>query len=92
MSEDTDREPLLTSTVVDGQVPVPREIIQKFDLEDDGLVRWYLSDEGEVTIEFDHQRYGVFDDDDFAVPMGGDGLETHDLAGAERPEDEIDDQ
>jgi len=77
-------EPLHTVTLDDGYVYVPREIIEKFELEDDGLVRWFLSDDGEVSIEFDHQRYGVFDDDEMTAPMGGDGQETHDLAGAER--------
>ena len=79
-------EPLHTVTLDDGYVYVPREIIEEFDLEDNGLVRWYLSDDGEVSIEFDHQRYGVLDDFE-GVSMGGDGQETHDLAGAERSED-----
>ena len=80
-------EPLYTVTLDDGYLYVPREIIEEFDLEDDGLVRWYFSDDGEVSIEFDHQRYGVFDDDEMTAPMGGDGQETHDLAGAERSKD-----
>ena len=37
-----------------------------------------------MSVEFDHQRTGVFDDDDMKAPMGGDGLETHDLAGYEQ--------
>lgn len=80
-------EPLHTATLDDGYVYVPREIIEEFDLEDGGLVRWYLSADGEVSVEFDHQRHGVFDDAEIAAPMGGDGQETHDLAGAERSGD-----
>jgi len=79
-------EPLRTMTLDDGYVYVPREIIETFDLEDDGLVRWYLSDDGEVSIRFDHQREGAFDDFEGA-PMGGDGQVIHDLAGAERSDD-----
>ncbi|PSP83241.1 hypothetical protein BRC83_07685 [Halobacteriales archaeon QS_1_68_17] len=77
-------EPLHTDALDDGYVYVPKEIIEELDLEDDGLVRWFLSDDGGVSIEFDHQRFGVFDDDEMTAPMGGDGQETYDLAGAEQ--------
>ncbi|PSQ17137.1 hypothetical protein BRD00_08915 [Halobacteriales archaeon QS_8_69_26] len=81
------REPLHTGTIEEGYVYVPRQIIKELDLEDDGLVRWYLTDDGEVSIEFDHQPSGVFDGDEMTAPMGNDGQEAHDLAGAERSED-----
>ena len=80
---DTEKMELLhTGTIEDGYTYVPRQLIEKFDLEDGGLIRWYLSDDGDVGIVFDHEREGVFDDFE-PVPMGGDGLETHDLAGHE---------
>jgi len=79
-------EPLHTGTIEDGYTYVPQRIIEELNLEDDGLVRWHLSDDGEVSIEFDHQREGAFDDFE-AVPMDGASQETHDLAGVERSED-----
>lgn len=78
------RELLHTGTIEDGYTYVPKQIIEELDLKDDGLIRWFLSDDGEVRIEFDHQREGVFDDDEMTAPMGGGGQKTHDLAGAER--------
>ncbi|ELZ21574.1 AbrB family transcriptional regulator [Halosimplex carlsbadense 2-9-1] len=85
-STETDSENgelLHTGTIEDGHTYVPRQIIEDLDLEEDGLIRWYLTEDGDVSIEFDHQRTGVFDDDDMKAPMGGDALETHDLAGEE---------
>jgi len=85
------RELLHTGTIEDGYTYVPRQIIEKLDLEDDGLVRWYLSEDGDVSIEFDHEREEVFDDFE-PVPMGGDGQETHDLAGHEADTDSTDEE
>lgn len=80
---DTEKMELLhTGAIEDGHMYVPRQLIEEFDLEDGGLIRWYLSDDGNVSIEFDHEREGVFDDFEPAS-MGGDGQETHDLAGHE---------
>lgn len=84
-------ELLHTGTIEAGHTYVPRQIIDEFDLEDDGLIQWYISDDEEVVLVFDHEREGVFDDFE-PVPMGGDGQETHDLAGHEAdtgPMDEV---
>jgi len=47
-------------------------------------IRWTADEDGTLSVEVVKQRYGACDDDDLQAPMGGDGLETHDLAGYEQ--------
>lgn len=65
-----------------GMVTIPADIRRRLDIEAGDKLRWDVTDEGGLVVEVVHQRYGAFDDFE-AVPMGGDGLETHDLAGVD---------
>jgi AbrB family looped-hinge helix DNA binding protein len=70
-----------------GMVTIPAELRNRLDIEPGDELRWKVTDTGELSVEVVRQRYGAFDDFE-AAPMGGDGLETHDLAGYDRPLDE----
>lgn len=65
-----------------GMVTIPATVRRRLDIEAGDKLRWAVTQEGELTVEVVRQRYGAFDDFE-AVPMGGDGLQTHDLAGYE---------
>lgn len=65
-----------------GMVTIPANIRRRLDIEAGDKLRWDITDEGNLTVEVVQQRYGAFDDFE-AAPMGGDGQETHDLAGHE---------
>jgi AbrB family looped-hinge helix DNA binding protein len=65
-----------------GMVTIPADLRRRLDIEPGDKVRWTADEDGNLSIEVVKQRYGAFDDFE-AVPMGGDGLETHDLAGYE---------
>lgn len=66
-----------------GMVTIPASLRRRLDIEAGDKLRWSVDDEGNVSVEVVRQRYGAFDDDDLKAPMGGDGQETHDLAGYE---------
>lgn len=71
------------TTVSDrGMVTIPAALRRRLDIEPGDKIRWDVDEEGSLSVEVVKQRYGAFDDFE-AVPMGGDGLETHDLAGHE---------
>lgn len=78
----TDEVPEETTVSDRGMVTVPAEIRRRLDIEPGDKLRWVVDDEAELTVEVVRQRFGAFDDYE-AVPMGGDGAETHDLAGYE---------
>ena len=65
-----------------GRVTIPAAIRRQCDIDPGDKLRWDIDDNGHLSVEVVRQRFGAFDDFD-AVPMGGDGLETHDLAGQE---------
>jgi AbrB family looped-hinge helix DNA binding protein len=65
-----------------GMVTIPAAIRRRLDIEPGDKLRWDTNEEGNLSVEVIKQRYGAFDDFE-PVPMGGDGLETHDLAGYE---------
>jgi AbrB family looped-hinge helix DNA binding protein len=65
-----------------GMVTIPAALRRRLDIEAGDKLRWDVDGEGNLTVEIVKQRYGAFDDFE-AVPMGGGGLETHDLAGYE---------
>jgi AbrB family looped-hinge helix DNA binding protein len=66
-----------------GMVTIPADLRQRLDIEPGDKLRWKTDEEGNLSVEVVKQRYGAFEDDDLKAPMGGDGLETHDLAGYE---------
>lgn len=71
------------TTVNDGgMVTIPASLRRRLDIEAGDKLRWDVDEEGNLSVEVVRQRYGAFDDFE-GVPMGGDGLETHDLAGYE---------
>lgn len=65
-----------------GMVTIPAAIRRRLDIESGDKLRWNTDEEGNLSVEVIKQRYGAFDDFE-PVPMEGDGLETHDLAGYE---------
>lgn len=71
------------TTVSDrGMVTIPASLRRRLDIEAGDKLRWTV-DDGTLSVEVVRQRYGAFEDDEVKAPLGGDGLETHDLAGHE---------
>lgn len=69
------------TTVSDrGMVTIPASLRRRLDIEAGDRIRWDVDDDGNLSVEVVKQRRGAFDDFE-PVSMGGDGLETHDLAG-----------
>jgi len=66
-----------------GMVTIPASLRRRLDIEAGDKLRWHIDEEGDLSVEIVQQRYGAFEDDDMKAPMGGDSLETHDLAGHE---------
>ena len=79
----TDEEPEETRVSDRGMVTIPASLRRRLDIEAGDKLRWDIDEEGELSVEIVRQRYGAFEDDQMKAPMGGDGLETHDLAGHE---------
>ena len=72
------------TTVSDrGMVTIPAALRRRLDIEPGDKLRWTTNDEGDLSVEVVKQRYGAFDDDEMKAAMGGDSLDTHDLAGGE---------
>jgi len=63
-----------------GTVTIPVNLRRQLDLEPGDKLRWNIDEGGYLSVEVVKQRYGAFEDDDMNDPMGGDSLETHDLA------------
>lgn len=76
----TQETPEETKVSDSGVVTVPASIRQRFDIEPGDKLRWNTDDEGNLTVEVVRERYGTFEDFE-PVPMGGDGGDTHNLAG-----------
>ena len=66
-----------------GMVTIPADLRRHLDIEPGDKLRWNTDKEGNLSVEVVKQRYGAFEDDDMKAPMGGDSLETHDIAGNE---------
>jgi antitoxin PrlF len=79
----TEEGPQETKVSDRGMVTIPASLRRRLDIEAGDKLRWETDDEGNLSVEVVRQRYGAFDGDDLKAPMGGDGLETHDLAGSE---------
>jgi len=63
-----------------GTVTIPVDLRRQLDSEPGDKLRWNTDEEENLSVEVVKQRYGAFEDDDMKAPMGGDSLETHDLA------------
>jgi len=61
-------------------VTIPASLRRRLNIDAGDKLRWDVDDDGTLSIEIVKQRYGSFDDFE-PVSMGGDGSETHDLAG-----------
>ena len=69
------------TTVSDrGMVTIPASLRRRLDIEPGDKLRWTTDDTGSLSVEVVKQRYGAFDDFE-PMSMGGDGSESHDLAG-----------
>jgi len=79
----TERSPEETKVSDRGIVTVPASLRRRLDIEPGDKLRWEVEDDGTLSVEVVRQRYGAFDDFE-PVSMGGEGHETHDLAGHER--------
>jgi len=66
-----------------GMVTIPADLRRRLDIEPGDKLRWDTDEAGTLSVEVVKQRYGAFADDEMKAPMGGDSLETHDLAGNE---------
>ena len=66
-----------------GMVTIPAALRRRLDIEAGDKLRWDADDEGNLSVTVVKQRYGAFEGDEMRAPMGGGGLETHDLAGNE---------
>ena len=79
----TEKAPEETTVSDRGMVTIPASLRRRLDIEAGDKLRWNVDDEGGISVEVVRQRYGAFEGDDLKAPMGGDGRETHDLAGHE---------
>lgn len=79
----TEEVPEKTTVSDRGMVTIPAELRRRLDIEPGDKLRWNTDEAGALSVEIVKQRYGAFDDDDMKAPMGGDSLETHDIAGNE---------
>lgn len=79
----TQEAPEETKVSDSGVVTVPATIRRRLDIEPGDKLRWSTDEEGDLVVEVVRERYGVFEDDDMKADLGGNGLETHDLAGYE---------
>ena len=78
----TDDAPEETTVSDRGMITIPASL-RRLDIEAGDKLCWDVDEEGNLSVEIVRQRYGAFEDDDKKAPMGGDGLETHDIAGHE---------
>lgn len=78
----TEEVPEETKVSDRGMVTIPADIRRRLDIEPGDKLRWDTDEAGNLSVEIVRQRYGAFEDFE-PVPMGGDGLGTHDLAGHE---------
>ncbi|PSQ55209.1 AbrB family transcriptional regulator [Halobacteriales archaeon SW_8_68_21] len=79
----TEEAPEETTVSDRGMVTIPARLRRRLDIEPGDKLRWETDEEGNLSVEVVKQRYGAFADDDMMAPMGGDGLDTHDLAAKE---------
>lgn len=63
-----------------GMVTIPASLRKRLDVDAGDKIRWDVDEAGNLSVDVVKQRHGAFDDFE-PVSMGGDGQETHDLAG-----------
>lgn len=78
----TEDGPTETTVSDRGMVTIPAAVRRRLDIEAGDKLRWTVTDEGDLSVEVVRRRHGAFEDFE-PVSMGGDGLETHDIAGHE---------
>jgi len=76
----TQETPQETKVSDSGVVTVPASIRQRLDIEPGDKLRWNTDEDGTLTVEIVRERYGAFEDFE-PVSMGGEGSDTHNLAG-----------
>jgi len=79
----TEEAPEETTVSDRGMVTIPADLRRRLDIEPGDKLRWEADDDRALSVEVVKQRYGAFADDEMKAPMGGDGLDTHDLAAKE---------
>ena len=79
----TEDPPVETKVSDRGMVTIPADLRRRLDIKAGDKLRWYTDEQGDLSVEVVKQRYGAFEGDEMKAPMGGDSLETHDLAGNE---------
>ncbi|MFB6200826.1 MAG: AbrB/MazE/SpoVT family DNA-binding domain-containing protein [Halorhabdus sp.] len=77
----TDESPMETTVIDRGMVTIPAKLHRRLDIKPGDELRWETDEDEELSVEVVQQRYGAFTDDEMKTPMGGDGLETHDVVG-----------
>ncbi|ERH12182.1 MAG: looped-hinge helix DNA binding domain, AbrB family [halophilic archaeon J07HB67] len=45
-----------------GSVTIPRRIREELGVEEGDAIRWTVDEDGELSAELVHERYGAFDD------------------------------
>ena len=65
-----------------GQATVPAEPRRQIGIDPGDALQWTVVDDGTLRTEIIRQEHGAFDDFE-PVLMGGNGTESHDLAGNE---------
>ncbi|MFC3957304.1 AbrB/MazE/SpoVT family DNA-binding domain-containing protein [Halovivax cerinus] len=75
-----DSVPEETTVSKSGMVTIPSSLRHRLDIEAGDKIRWEVDEAGSLSVTVVKQRHGAFADFE-PVPMGGDGLQTHDLAG-----------
>jgi len=78
----TEEGPEETTVSDRGMVTIPASLRRRLDIEAGDKLRWTVTEDGALSVEVVKQQYGAFDDFE-PVSMGGEGAETHDLAGHE---------
>jgi len=79
----TQETPEETKVSDSGVVTVPASIRRRLDIEAGDKLRWNTDEDGNLTVDIVRERYGAFEDDELKADLGGEALETHDLAGYE---------
>lgn len=78
----TEEAPQETTVSDRGMVTVPASLRRRLDIEAGDKLRWHVDGEEQLSVKVVRQRYGAFDGFE-PVSIGGDGSETHDVAGHE---------
>lgn len=75
----TDDAPEETTVNEGGMVTIPATLRRRLDIDAGDKLRWSVED-GDLTVDVVRTEHGAFENAPTAS-LGGDGLETHDVAG-----------